>query len=140
MCATNRFTFKKHERLKHRKDITALFKGGSTFFCYPVKIFYLFTGRATTTQSPVLAGFTVPKKLYKLSVTRHLLRRRMVEAWRLNKQALYACIPPHLCLHLFFVYTAKEELPYSKIEPGITKAIANLIVQSAKTIPPPAGL
>jgi ribonuclease P protein component len=78
--------------------------------------------------SPIQFALSVPKKAFKRAVDRNILRRRVREAYRLNKIELYKFLknnPLHAEKHFAFMvlYTAKEELPYSEIEKGIKKMI-----------------
>ena len=79
------YTFKKEERLCNKKLIDGLFHNGSSFLCYPYKASWMFTDGEQ--QFPVQIVFSVAKKRYKRAVDRNLVKRRMREAYRLNKQA-----------------------------------------------------
>jgi ribonuclease P protein component len=78
--------------------------------------------------SPIEFALSVPKKAFKRAVDRNILRRRVREAYRLNKIELYKFLKNNI-LHghkrfaFMVLYTAKEELPYSDIEKGIKKMI-----------------
>ena len=82
--------------------------------------------RAANSLSPVLAGFSVPKKKFPGSVERHRIRRQMVEAWRLNKHALYAAIPEGSQLHLFFIFTDTAMPAYDVVRDAVVKGIETL--------------
>lgn len=77
-------------------------------------------------QSPVRAGFSVPKKKFKKSVQRHRVRRLMVEAWRLGKHELYQFIPEDKQLHLFIIHTSAEETDFHTLQATMQQAIARL--------------
>src|SRR3569833_1292677 len=78
------YTFTKEERLCNKKLIDELFHNGSSFLCYPFKVSWIATSEPQAFPAQVL--FAVPKKRYKLATDRNLLKRRMREAYRLNKQ------------------------------------------------------
>lgn len=121
--------FVKEERLKSLKTISLLFKEGRSFSCYPLRLIYLETDSTPKEHNfPIQFSLTVPKKNFKHAVDRNLLRRRIREAYRLNKKTLYDFIENHDILrgkHYAFMvmYVAKEELSYTEIEKGIKKMI-----------------
>ncbi|MFD2286822.1 ribonuclease P protein component [Pedobacter petrophilus] len=78
------YTFRKEERLCSRKHLDLLFKNGSSFLLYPFRISYLFIDESASVPAQVVIN--VPKKRYKRAVDRNLLKRRIREAYRLNKQ------------------------------------------------------
>jgi ribonuclease P protein component len=78
------YTFKKEERLCNKKLIDGLFHSGSSFLCYPFMASWLFIEGPQ--QFPVQILFSVSKRRFKRAVDRNLIKRRMREAYRLNKQ------------------------------------------------------
>lgn len=78
------YTFRKEERLCSRKHLDLLFKNGSSFLLYPFRISYLFIDEPASVPAQVVIN--VPKKRYKRAVDRNLLKRRIREAYRLNKR------------------------------------------------------
>ncbi len=77
--------------------------------------------------SPVQAGFSVPKKKFRSSVHRHRIRRLMVEAWRLNKHALYDAMPTGQQMHLFLIFTDTKMPDYEPVKEAVIKGIEKLI-------------
>jgi len=79
--------FRKEERLRSKRAIDDLFRNGSSFILYPYRVVYrrlpatLSGGRA----SLVRILFSVPKRRFHKAVDRNLLKRRMREAYRLQK-------------------------------------------------------
>ncbi|MFM7852541.1 MAG: ribonuclease P protein component [Flammeovirgaceae bacterium] len=78
-----KFTFKKEERLSSKKQIEELFTKGSYFYLYPFKIVYL---PAVTPPTQLL--ISVSARLFKKAVHRNLIKRRIREAYRLQKHQL----------------------------------------------------
>lgn len=115
------FTLKKDERLYLKKQIGALFEDGKAFLAHPLRVQYLWVD--DDGGAPVAVLFSVPKKRFKRAVKRNLLRRRMREAYRLNKVRLQAQVPEGRKLLLALVYIDKVVLPYSQIEKGLLKAL-----------------
>jgi ribonuclease P protein component len=114
------FTFKKEERLCSKKQFDRLFAEGTSFLVYPLKIVFVET--ENDGKYPVKAAFSVSKRLFKRAVKRNLLKRRMREAYRLNKPNFY-----HRCgdkkLAVIFIYIGREILSYQKIEQSMKKAL-----------------
>jgi ribonuclease P protein component len=145
-------TFKRNERLKSEKIITQLFRKGNSFACYPLRLVYaempdplsilpdFDTQKTIETPlelSPVEFALSVPKKAFKRAVDRNILRRRIREAYRLNKIDLYNYLK-NSQLHadkrfaFMVLYTAKEEMPFSEIEKGIKKMIRKFKEEMSK--------
>ncbi len=117
------FSFHKNERLCSKKVIDKLFAEGKSFFVYPVKIVYLEI--TLPSKNKVQAAFTVGKRNFKKAVQRNLIKRRMREAYRLNKQKLNGDNVEKQ-LAVFFIYTGKTITEYKQIETAIIKGIKKL--------------
>jgi ribonuclease P protein component len=120
----NRQFFKKEERLKSKKQMEKLFSEGSAFLAYPLKVVHAnvdFEG-----HYPARATFAVSKKLFKKAVKRNLIKRRIREAYRLNKQQLYSALSGQKKV-IVFIYIGKEILDYRTIEKAMLRSIAMLI-------------
>lgn len=100
--------------LRNRKDIEALLEGGDTLFRYPVKLYYLVREDASAPRMMV----SVPKKNFHLAVDRNLLKRRIREAFRLNRDALGG-VPADI----LFVYQGKEIEEYDIISKRIREGL-----------------
>ena len=83
--------------------------------------------RVDEKNSPVQAGFSVPKKKFRKSVDRHKIRRQMVECWRLNKHKLYANVSPTQQYHIFLIFTDNVLPDYAIVEHAIIAGIEKLI-------------
>jgi ribonuclease P protein component len=72
--------------------------------------------KKATTVSPVRAAFVVPKRNFKKASQRNRIRRRMKEAYRLNKKPFISSFPAEGHDLIFTcVYTAREETEYVEI-------------------------
>lgn len=119
------FTFKKGERLCSKKIIDKLFLEGESFLSFPFKIVYLKIDRPSS--FPVQVGFSVGKRNFKKAVQRNLIKRKMREAYRLNKQNLYNATGENQ-LAVFFIFIGKTIPEYSVVEAGVKKGIKKLIL------------
>lgn len=84
---TNKETFSKSERLCSKKAIEALFENGKSFYCSPFLIVWAYS--TSDIPYPAQVAFSIPKRGFKLAVTRNLIKRRTREAYRKNKAILY---------------------------------------------------
>jgi ribonuclease P protein component len=102
------YTFNKEERLCSRKYLDLLFKNGSSFLLYPFRVSYL--SIQADANYPVQVVINVPKKRFKRAVDRNLLKRRIREVYRLNKQEkFYSLLPEDNQLLLFSIqYVGKN--------------------------------
>lgn len=121
---TKPFALAKSERLSSLTAVRRLFKDGASGFVYPFRYMYI-TDESTTPSVEVL--FSVPKRYHKRANKRNTLRRRMKEAYRLNKASLTESATQRgVDMDIALVYSAKEVLPYKTIENAICKILAEV--------------
>lgn len=122
------FTLHKEERLSSQKTIEGLFASGESFLAYPLKVVYLKT--ESPHPFPVQAAFTASKRNFKRAVKRNLLKRRMREAYRLNKPDLYRELAVKgLHIAIMFVYIGKEMIEFAPIEKAMISAFKKLLAK-----------
>ena len=61
---------------------------------------------------------SVPKKLFKRAVKRNLLKRRIRESWRLQKQSMNTS-----GVDILFTYATKDILEFQEIQASVAKII-----------------
>ena len=83
---TESFSLSRTERLRGKSRIDRLFAEGRGVLVYPFRCVFLVNGQTDN----VAVMFSVPKKRFKRAVKRNLVRRRMKEAYRLNKRKIVA--------------------------------------------------
>lgn len=124
-----RFTLRKAERLRHRTLVEQLFEHGESLYDFPLRL------KWRILDSDSLAGafriptsekigrmqmmITVPKKRRKRAVDRVLLRRRIREAYRLNRHILFDALdkrPDIASLEMAFIYIHDDNIDYQHIE------------------------
>jgi len=104
-----KFSFKKEERLAGEKHIQELFEKGSSFHLYPFRVLHLANPESEKKINRVL--ISVSKRNFKRAVDRNLIKRRIREAYRLQKDQING-----RSLLLAFVYTSKEIEPFLVIK------------------------
>lgn len=118
-------TFSKAERLCGEIRINELFTKGKAFIVFPLRVVYM--SEKKQDDMPVKLLVSVPKKRFKRAVKRNLLKRRMREAYRLNKlQMENLLLSKDYTLNLAFSYVANEELPYALIEKKMLEAFIKI--------------
>ena len=118
-------TFLKTERLCRETTIDSLFKNGdsikNSLFTLVWKIEEL--DNDATAQTVII----VPKKNIKNSANRNILKRRMREAFRIYKSALYTKIKnKKQQLAIAIIYNKQEIFPYKAIEEKIKLILKRL--------------
>ena len=122
------FTLKKEERLCSQKIIGEMFTSGESFLSYPIKV--VFQKTELPGSFPVQAAFTVSKRNFKRAVKRNLLKRRMREAYRLNKPDFYLEITEkELQIAIMFVYIGKDIIEYPAIEKAMISALKKTLAK-----------
>lgn len=115
-----KFSFRKNERLSKEKWITDLFERGSSFYFHPFKVLYLPHPDSGSTTNQVL--FSVPKRQFKKAVDRNKIKRRLREAYRLNKSGLRDSGKWLIA----YIYTAKTVLPSETFQQKVLGSIQKI--------------
>ena len=79
----------------------------------------------------MIMAVSVPKRIFKRAVDRNLLKRRIREAYRLNKPAFYELMAREKkrSLHLVIQYQHRKIVDYHNIEDGLIRGLAKIEVQ-----------
>ena len=97
----------------NESQILALLKTGQVVFRYPLKVHFQ--------EGAGDFGVSVPKRNFKRAVWRNLLKRRIREAFRLNRSRL--ADKPY---DIFIYYVGKEAEPYARIEKSLIQVLDDL--------------
>jgi ribonuclease P protein component len=81
---------------------------------------------------PAQSLFVVPKRSFRKAHDRNRIRRRIKEAYRLQKQNLYESAENEKPLMLAFIYTSKKEEPYEVISESVRKQLEKLTRKKQK--------
>ena len=112
--------FPKREKLTGKKQIEELFRNGSSFYLSPLLLKY----------QPDEGDFhrvlcTVSKKNFKKAVDRNLIKRRLREAYRLNK-SIVAPSKIGSSYQIAIVFTGKSLTSYHAIEDKLKQLLLRL--------------
>ena len=120
-----RETFDKSERLCSTKLISGLFENGNSFYTSRFKVVWVISPVAL--PQPAQVAFSVPKKGFRLAVTRNLIKRRMREAWRKNKFLLYDSLATENSqIVLIIIMTGNSVPDFLAIEKSMKEIISKL--------------
>lgn len=108
------YKLNKDEKLTSRTAINLLFGEGKSLMAFPVRAAYRLRPAG---EHPVQFLISIPKKRIRRAVNRVMLRRRIREAYRLNRRdLLLAKLDGKNCgVDIAFVYLDNSPAPYDVI-------------------------
>lgn len=131
MQKANSYKFPTSERLKSKKIIQELFGAGEVFFLHPFRA-VVKRSQTPTTQPPQVL-FSVGKKYAKSAVKRNYIRRRMKEAYRLQKETLLSNNQQqYFVIYIAFIWIAKEKAKYSYIQSKMNSLLSEIYAKTSK--------
>lgn len=123
--------FPKKEKLCGEIRISRLFAEGSAFISYPIRMVYRQIDDPTESGVRVLVA--VPKKKIRKAVDRNLIKRRIREAYRLNKRALVrGSKNAEISMELALTYVSDQISDYSLIEKKIDQGLNKILKKIQK--------
>jgi ribonuclease P protein component len=118
-------TFSKDERLCKTKLIGEIFEHGNVFHSPQFRVSWIIS--PVNLPSPAQIAISVPKRSFRLAVTRNLIKRRIREAYRKNKQQLYKCLVSESIQIAFIMIFRQKSVPdYPSLEKSVKEAIETL--------------
>lgn len=122
----------KYEKLCSRTAINNIFQGGKSAICYPLRAAFSITEKEET---PAQFLITIPKKKVRKAVNRVLLRRRIREAYRLNRGVLLPYLEEKgISIKIAFIYLSDEISNYATIDERMKSLLKKITNTIDKTI------
>ena len=135
-----RYTLRKGERLHHRTLVNDLYEEGESLYAYPLRLQWRrvpterleqsFSGSVPRGIDRVQMMITVPKRRQRHAVDRVQMRRRVREAYRLNRHPLLdaAARCDDATISLAFIYISDKKCSYHKIEKAMRALLDKIAI------------
>ena len=124
MAENVRHLLPKDERLHVKKDIAALFEKGKFRTCRNIR--YCLREDNGLTFNRIM--ISVPKRMFKRAVKRNLIRRRIRESYRLQKELL----PDNAGTDILFIYNSKEISAWHEIFSTVGQIMKDICNEARK--------
>lgn len=123
----NTHTFSRRERVKSRRLVDSLFRGGDSrsMAVYPVRMVYVEKERGEH-DVPVTTLMSVSKRHFKRAVKRNRVKRQLREAYRLHKQILLSQLSQKTAYVVAFIWMSDELADSATVEASMEKLLARL--------------
>ncbi len=115
-----RNTLKKRERLSSGTGLSKLFAGGRYGSTEGMR--YCFNASNSLPYNRIVVS--VPKKCFRRAVKRNLIKRRIREAYRLNKSLLP--VFPEGGTDILFIYSTREILDFTAVTAAVTTILTSV--------------
>ncbi len=137
---SRRLTLRKPEKLRHKNLVNSLFSEGKSIYDFPIRLVWKALSPEELQQAfragiPQNTGklqmlVTIPKKKRRRAVDRVLLRRRIREAYRLNRSHLADVIESREDIGIVtiaFIFLGEENTTYASLEKKMINLLERLV-------------
>lgn len=128
---TRDYSLPKERRLYLKKEVEELFRRGSSFISFPLRLVYLETESGEGEPLKVLVN--VAKKYHKRANKRNRLKRLLRESYRLRRQDFLErlSLPEGKGLHLAIMCVSHELVDYAMVDKAMEKAMNKILKRRA---------
>ena len=129
------YKLKKEEKLCSRTAVDRLFSDGKSLMAFPLRAAYRLRPHG---EHPVQFLISIPKKRIRKAVGRVTLRRRVREAYRLNRRELLQgpLEQAGWGVDIAFVYLDSNPAPYSVIDEKMRSLLSRIALAASAEQPP----
>ena len=129
------YKLKKEEKLCSRTAVDRLFSDGKSLMAFPLRAAYRLRPCG---EHPVQFLISIPKKRIRKAVGRVTLRRRVREAYRLNRRELLQgpLEQAGWGVDIAFVYLDSNPAPYSVIDEKMRSLLSRIVLAASAEQPP----
>lgn len=122
-----RNTFSKREKLCSKRSFAVLIAGKKAIHAGRLRVSYHFDLPQELVSAPSMVAFVATKRDFKRAVDRNLLKRRMREAYRVQKAAFVARLAEKSRnVSLLFRYNSREIRNFNEIEQDMCRVLQQL--------------
>tara|TARA_B110000444_G_C18803596_1_gene578749 strand:+ start:628 stop:1002 length:375 start_codon:yes stop_codon:yes gene_type:complete len=119
------FEFPKKQKLCNETAIKEMFSNGKSFVIPPIRL--VWKGEVNSDAVAIKSIIVVPKKNIKLATDRNIVRRRMKEAYRLNKAKIENYLSDNnRQVNIAIIYQNEKILSHKVIEEKIKLILGRL--------------
>ena len=119
------FEFPKKQKLCNETAIKEMFSNGNSFVIHTIRL--VWKEELNADDVAIKSIIVVPKKQLKLAADRNIVRRRIKEAYRLNKSAIESfLVDKNKQLNIAIIYQNEKILSYNVIEEKIKLILVRL--------------
>lgn len=132
MTVKREYRFSKAERLCRKTTIERLYSEGDSVAAFPLRAVYL-TLEPEMGEPAASVLFSVPKKRFRHAVDRNLVKRRLREAYRLNKHGFIEALNEKgIRMAIAILYLDKQHHTYSHLQARMNKLFQAIIKKESE--------